>query len=282
MSVVEQALSDTDFSRISGFVREKTGIALTDLKRTMLQARIQKRMHRLGLSSFAEYTRYLFSPEAQQVELDEFINVVTTNTTEFFRESHHFQFLRASALPALAGSVEVRRNGVRIWSAACSSGEEPYTLAMVLSEHAEQHQDFHWSITATDISTKVIARARQGIYSEEAAGSIPLALRKKYLLRSKDPGRQLVKVAPPLRQSITWGRLNLMDREYGFSDPFHVIFCRNVIIYFDRQTRAELLTRLYNLLVPGGYLFLGHSESLHGISLRMQYAAPTVYRKEAA
>jgi chemotaxis protein methyltransferase CheR len=274
-------LSEREFERLRGFIHQRTGIALTRVKTSMLEARLIKRLRDLGISTFGEYSNYLFSSEGIQRELDHFINVVTTNKTEFFREAHHFDYLVRHAIPALKQAYGFAGEGLRAWSAACSAGHEPYSLAMALAADSAANHRYPWSILATDISTKVLETATRAVYTEEDVAPVPAQLKSAYLLRSKDRDRQRVKIAPELREKITFRRLNLMDQEYGFKSGFHIIFCRNVIIYFDKPTQIALLQRLHKCLLPGGYLFLGHSETLNGIPLEMQLVGPTVYRRKA-
>jgi len=212
--------------------------------------------------------------------LVQLIDVVTTNKTDFFREPAHFDFLTNRALPALieqfgAGLAQP----LKIWSAGCSTGKEPYTLAMVLSEYQRQLPDFRFDILGTDISTDVLEKAVMGIYAAIKAEPIPAALKKRYLLKAKDPEQKRVRVIPQLRSLVRFQRLNFMDDDFGFRDPFDVIFCRNVIIYFDRHTKERLLAKLTDCLAPGRFLFLGHSETLLGLKLPLTQMAPSVYRK---
>jgi chemotaxis protein methyltransferase CheR len=272
-------LSDHEFDRLSVFVREEIGISLPPAKKTMLQARLHKRLRILGLKNFRDYVTYLFSPQGLENEIGEFINVVTTNKTDFFREPHHFEYLVREAVPSLERNGLLRHHPLRVWSAACSSGHEPYTLGMVLSEYAERETRLGWSILGTDISTRVLENAIQGIYREEEVQIVPTNLKKKYLLRSKDPSRGVVKIVPALREQIEFRRINLMHKDYRIDQQFEIIFCRNAIIYFDKPIQAEILTRLFQYLIPGGYLFLGHSESVNGIPLQLESVAPTIYRK---
>ncbi len=272
-------LSDHEFSRLSEFVKEQIGISLPAVKKTMLQARLQKRLRVLGMKNFREYVVYLFSTQGIENEIGEFINVVTTNKTDFFREPHHFDYLIKEAIPAMEREGLMRQHQLRAWSAAASYGHEAYTIGMVLSEYAETQARFGWSVLGTDISTRVLEHAVRGVYREEDVNVIPTRLKKKYLLKSKDPAKNAVKIVASLRERIEFRRMNLMDRDYGIDNKFEAIFCRNVIIYFDKPTQAEILTHLYHYLIPGGYLFLGHSESLNGIPLKLESVAPTIYRK---
>ncbi len=274
-----QELSSGEFSRLMAFIRAHTGIALSQVKKSMLQARLQKRLRALSMRSFAEYCAYLFSPEGIERELGPFINVVTTNKTDFFREPHHFDYLARVALPWVETHGMLHHRPVRVWSAACSSGQEPYTLAMVLADYEEHHPGFHWTVLGTDISTKVLETAVRATYREETIGPIPTAFRKNYLLRGMRSSEGLIRINARLRSTVEFRRLNFMDERYDVGDPFDIIFCRNAIIYFDRATQSLILKRLTAHLAPGGFLFLGHSESLNGIPLPYDSVATTVYQK---
>jgi len=248
----------------------------------MLEARFQKRLRALGMKTFDDYCAYLFSPEGTERELHHMIDAVTTNKTDFFREPSHFDFLVSTVLPemiALRESSAARK--ITIWSAGCSTGEEPYTLAMVINEFAERYTGcgFAWSIIATDISTRVLEKARQAVFESTQVTPIPDQLKRKYLLKSKDRNRGLVRIVPELRKTVWFRRLNFMDEDFGMREMIDVIFCRNVIIYFDRPTQTRLLNKFYRQLVPGGYLFLGHSETLHGMDVPLVQVIPTIYRK---
>jgi chemotaxis protein methyltransferase CheR len=274
------ALSGKDFSRLSNLIYTECGIKMPPEKKTMLEARLHKRLKLLRLKSFGEYCDYLFSEQGMEQEFTHMIDVVTTNKTDFFREPDHFDYLIRMALPDLLNNEGVGiRKPLSLWSAACSTGEEPYTLAMVASEFRERYQGYRFSVLATDISTRVLQTGRLGVYEEERVLPVPPELKKKYLLRSKDRTRKLVKIESSLRSLVEFRRLNLMDGSYEMKDLHHVIFCRNVIIYFDRPTQEQLILRLYRCLVPRGYLFMGHSENLHGMDLPLLQIAPTIYRK---
>ena len=277
-------LSRADFLRLSAFIHAECGIKITEVKKVMVEARFQKRLRALGMKTFSDYCAYLFSPEGMEHELLHMIDAVTTNKTDFFREPSHFEFLVNTVLPEMTAS---RGTGVRkklmVWSAGCSTGEEPYTLAMVINEFAERCAGcgFNWSILATDISTKVLEKAKQAVFDMEQAIPIPDPLKRKYLLKSKDRNKGLVRIVPELRQMVWFRRLNFMDDDFGFREMIDVIFCRNVIIYFDRPTQTRLLNKFYRQMVPGGYLFMGHSETLHGLDVPFVQIAPTVYRRPA-
>ena len=268
---------DKDFKRFSEFIYSECGIKLPPTKRTLLEARLQKRLRVLGMDSFNDYSEYLFSPKGMELELINLIDVVTTNTTEFFREPKHFDILTTAVLSHFLAK---RQGGepLRLWSAGCSTGEEPYTLAMVLSEYARLNMGFRFSILATDISTQVLGRAFKGIYPEDRVRTMGMDMKKKYLLRSKDRKAGLVRIMPELRELVRFERLNFME-EFSFDKPMHIIFCRNVIIYFDRKTQENLLSRFCDCLAKDGHLFIGHSESITGMNLPVTQVAPTVYRR---
>ncbi len=244
----------------------------------MLESRVKRRLKALEIDSYGEYCDYLFTKRNTSAEMVHLIDEVTTNKTDFFREPKHLDFLVARALPELTA----RANGSRpllVWSAGCSSGEEPYTLAMLLSEYAQAHPGFRFRILATDISTVVLEKAAMGVYTEEIIAPVPAALRRKYFLRSRDRASCRVRVAPELRNTIEFRRLNFMDSDYGVTEKADAIFCRNVIIYFDRATQESILQKLSHLLIPGGYLFVGHAESLHEMKLPVTPVAPSLYRR---
>lgn len=276
----QASMSNAEFFRLSELIHASCGIKLPFVKKTMLEGRLRKRLQALGIDSFARYSDYLFSARGAETEHVHMIDAVTTNKTDFFREPDHFECLLHKVLPEL---VELQGLGVRktlhAWSAGCATGEEPYTLSMALSEFAAVCPGFHFSILATDISTVALGKARCGIYEHERVEPVPLTLRRKYLLRSKEREKGLVRIAPELRASVHFERLNLMEEDWDIKDPMGIVFCRNVIIYFDRPTQEKLLNRLARHLAPGGYLFMGHSESLHGMNLPLVQERTTVYRK---
>ncbi|KAB0669399.1 protein-glutamate O-methyltransferase [Oryzomonas sagensis] len=276
---IPAVLKDREFNRFSGFIYDEVGIKMPAAKKTMLEARLQKRLKALGMRTFEEYAEHVFSGAEKSSELIHLIDVVTTNKTDFFREPAHFDYLVKSALPALVEAREAGyRSPLKIWSAGCSSGEEPYTLTMVLSEFMANNPGFRVSILATDISTAVLEKAKNAIYTEDRVDPIPLQMKKKYLLRSRDKSKGLVRVAPHLRSLVQFRRLNFME-DFGMREQMEIIFCRNVIIYFDKPTQERLLNKFCRQLVPGGYLFLGHSETLSGLNVPLTPVASTVYRK---
>jgi chemotaxis protein methyltransferase CheR len=274
-------LSDREFLRFSAFIYDHTGIKMPPAKKTMLEARLQKRLKANSINSFEEYADFVFSQEGRATELIHLIDVVTTNKTDFFREPAHFEYLVKVAIPTILSRREdVRREPLKIWSAGCSTGEEPYTLAMVLSEFASVRPDFRVAITASDISTRVLQTAHTGIYPEERTDTIPLNLKKKYLTRSREKSRSLVRICPALRSMVSFKRINFMDDDLGIVEKMDIIFCRNVVIYFDKQTQQALMQKFYRQLRPGGYLFIGHSETLNGLDVDFKAVASTVYLKE--
>jgi chemotaxis protein methyltransferase CheR len=270
-----------DFERLSHFIYNHCGIKMPPVKRTMLESRLQKRLRLLGISSFRDYCDLIFKSPNGGSELVHMIDAVTTNKTDFFREPFHFTFLSETVLPEF-----IQRGGSRVrvpftvWSSACSSGEEPYTLALVMNEFESQNPGFKFTIMATDISTKVLDKAKVGIYDENQTSMIPLSMKQKYFLRSKDRTKGQVRVIPELRSSIAFRRLNLMDEKYSIPEAsLDAVFCRNVIIYFDRQTQGALLDRICRYIKQDGYLFLGHSESIHGFDLPLIRMSSTIFRK---
>ncbi len=274
-------MSQREFVRFSEFISGQCGIKMPPSKKVMLEARLQKRLRSLGIRSFGEYYAHL-QGDAGRGELVHMLDAVTTNKTDFFREASHFELLTRMVLPEFADEQE--RSGERarpflLWSAGCSTGEEPYSLAMVLADFGEHHPSFRSSLLATDISTRVLERAVDAVYDADRAAGIPPALKQKYLLRSRDRNRHLVRIAPEVRAMVQFRRLNLMEDAFSFGQPFDAIFCRNVIIYFDRATQEGLIQRFCRALRPNGYLFLGHSESIHGFSLPLRRIVSTVYRR---
>lgn len=271
-------LSDEEFGKLSSLVQEELGIKMPAAKKTLLESRLQKRLRALGLSSYSDYCDMLFNRGGLANELIHMLDLVTTNKTDFFREAHHFDFLTETVL---ARFVRQGKRQMTIWSAGCSSGEEPYTLAMVLSEFARMNPSlgFDFSITATDISTRVLEAACRGVYRDDRIAPIPEELKKRYLLRSRDSSKGLVRISPELRSKITFSRVNLMDETYPVDTGLDIIFCRNVIIYFDRPTQERLFAKFCEYLKPGGLIFIGHSETLSGMGLPLSKVATSVYVK---
>jgi chemotaxis protein methyltransferase CheR len=266
-------ISPRSFHRLAQFVNSELGIKMPESKLPLVQSRLLRRVRELGLASIDDYCEHLFSPGGAESERVHFIDAITTNKTDFFREPQHFRVLTGKVLPLF--DAEPR---IAVWSAACSSGEEPYTLAMILCEYAAAHPAFQFRILATDVSTKVLKAARDGIYGRHLIGPVPQDLRRKYLLQNK-ADRSSVRVNQALRQSVSFHRLNFMDADYRVRDTFQIIFCRNVLIYFDRPTQQSVIAKLCRNLVPGGYLFVSHSESLAGLDLPLVSLGSSCFRK---
>jgi chemotaxis protein methyltransferase CheR len=281
MSDRDESLSGADLGRLRSMIYEQAGIVLGPEKKTMLELRLRPRLRALQIDSYADYCKYLFGQQGQEQELTHLLDAVTTNKTDFFREPGHFDYLVKMALPELLARKEAGK-ALLIWSAGCSTGEEPYTLAMVLSEYAIANPGFRFRILATDLSTKVLAKAKLGIFNTDAVGPVALELRQKYLMRSRDKNSNEWRVVPELRKLVEFRQLNFMNAHYGFAEKADAIFCRNVIIYFDRPTQEQILTKLASNLVPGGFAFLGHSETLHGLNVPLLPIAPALYRKDDA
>ncbi|MBF0559570.1 MAG: chemotaxis protein CheR [Nitrospirae bacterium] len=275
-------MSAREFYRFSEFIYSQCGIKISGAKKIMLESRLRRRLRCLDMKSYAEYGNYLFSSKGMQDELVHMIDVVTTNKTDFYREPEHFDYLVRYAVPELAQSFGAGPGKpLMAWSAGCSTGEEPYTLAMVMNEFAERYTDmkFRYSILATDISTRALDKALFAIYDRDSAEPLPANLKDKYLMKSKDRSRGLVRIVPVLRQLVKFKRLNFMDADFGIREPMDIIFCRNVLIYFDRQTQEKLINKFSRYLVPNGYMFIGHSESMNGMNVPFVAVAPAIYRR---
>ncbi len=277
---IKHEMSTGVFSRFSEFIYKKCGVKMPPEKKTMLTARLSKRLRHLGLTSFQAYYDYVTSSKGLAEELVHMINVVTTNKTDFWREPGHFDFLVNKALPSVIEMREVSNlNKLNVWSAGCSSGEEPYTLGIFLSEFFEKrHGDY--GILATDISTRVLDAAKSAIYSKASIEPIPDKFRRKYLMRGKGSQGGSFRIVPELRKKIVFQRLNLLEgKDFGIRTKLDMIFCRNVIIYFDRPTQVRLFEKFYAQLRPGGFMFVGHSETLNNINRDFIPASNSVYRK---
>ena len=269
-------MTDRELKEFSAFIYSELGIKITQTKKTMLQARLQRRLRTLNMKSYGQYLEYLQSLRGLEVELPQMVDAVTTNTTSFFREPKHFEYLVQHILPQWQKKKPGRT--FTVWNAGCSSGEEPYSTAMTLMDYSERISPLNFSIVATDISTDILKKASRAIYEEERIATIPAEYRRKFLLRSKNKERRLVRVVPELREAVSFRRLNFMD-DFQFRESMDLIFCRNVMIYFDRKTQHELVRKFCNHLEPGGHLFIGHSESLAGADLPLKQLAPATYQR---
>jgi chemotaxis protein methyltransferase CheR len=264
-------LSQKHFLKISKTVHQMCGISLHEGKKALVRFRLLKRLRALGMESFKEYIDFL-EHDSSGKEIRSLIDVMTTNKTNFFREITHFNYLRENILP------DLKVPHLRFWCAGCSSGEEPFSLAIVLREEIENIDIRDIKILATDVSLKMLEMVRQAYYSPEMLGDITPLLLQKYFIRVRSESTTLCQVKHEIRAMVRIGRLNLIE-PWPMKGLFHVIFCRNVMIYFDRQTQQELINRFWEFLQTGGYLFLGHSESLSAISHNFKYMTPAVYRK---
>lgn len=272
-------LSDRLFGQFSELVYRECGINLHDGKKSLLQARLNKRLRITGFPSYESYYQYLTSAESAE-ELVHFLDCISTNLTYFFREPQHFDFLNQVIPELLATHEKQRAPRIRAWSAGCSTGEEPYSLAMAVLQHLRDSDRFDFKILATDISTRALDVAKAGIYPEEKLQRVHPELRRQYFRKptSKGLGADSYEVVPLLKGIVKFARLNL-NESYPFKGPFDFIFCRNVMIYFDKKTQESLIQKMSGYLTPGGYLFVGHSESLMGLNHAMKYVRPAVYRK---
>jgi chemotaxis protein methyltransferase CheR len=281
MATHDETISKSDFGRLRGLIHTQSGISLSPDKKTMLELRIKKRLRSLNLDSYSAYCDYLFSGHNHREEIVHLIDVVSTNKTDFFREPDHFDFLVQKAVPELMANNTSGRP-LLVWSAGCSSGEEPYTLAMVLSQYALTHSGFRFKVLATDISVTILNKAERGVFTLEVLRPVSQELQRRYFMRSRDRTSNLARVVPELRQLIEFRRLNFMDEDFGLPQPADAIFCRNVIIYFDRATQERIMQKLAAQLVPGGFAFVGHSETLHDMNLPLVPIAPALYQKRGS
>ncbi len=274
-------MRDSEFDFIRTLVYERSRINLGADKRELVSARLGKRLRATQTANLGEYCDLLRSPGADE-ELAHLIDVISTNHTFFFRENAHFDFVRTQAVPEMLARGRVERwPRLNAWSAACSSGEEPYSLAITLAESLAG-ANWPWHIEATDISHRILAKAAAGIYREDVVGKMPAATVRQYFQKGVGPQAGNYRVRRELRSGVTYRQLNLLEGEPPFTEPFQIIFCRNVMIYFDRPTQEELVRRLTKRLVPGGYLLVGHSESLTGIKHSLQLVQPAIYRRPPA
>lgn len=273
-------LTQRDFHRLARFIQGYSGIKMPSSKLTMLEGRLRRRVRAIGAGNLADYCRRLFEGGELDGEAVYLIDAVTTNKTEFFREPEHFRILTGKILPDLLTGRKVgSRNPLKVWSAACSTGAEPYTLAMVLAEFGRDVTGFAATVLATDICTEVLDTALRGIYTEEMIRPVPPEIRSRYVRRGTNGSRGLVRIAPEIRSRVQFARLNLMSEEYPVDRDIDVVFCRNILIYFDKPTQEAVLQRLCRHLRAGGYLILGHSETLAGFDLPLQTVAATVFRR---
>jgi len=271
------AISDKEFNLLRQLIYDRFGINLTDEKRSLLVGRLQKMIRDKKLGTFQNYYEHLKN-DTSGAAVSNLINLVSTNYTFFNREKDHFDFFQKTALPAVCEHLaKQNRKDLRIWCAGCSTGEEPYTLLMLMHEYlGDQYRRWDAGILATDISEQVLQKAQQGIYPADKVASLPENLQRKYF---KKCGNGQMQVCDTLRSEITFRRFNLMNKTFPFKKPFQIIFCRNVMIYFDQQTRNALVQRFHHNMEPKGYFFIGHSETLGRDSELFRYLLPAAYQK---
>jgi len=268
-------MDDESFERLTTFVTREYGIKLPHNKRSMLESRLNKKVKSLGMDNYKEFLDYIFSNEGREGDLYHVVDLITTNKTDFFREPDHFKYLSGTYLPQWLDTAGKRH--MKVWSAGCSTGEEPYTLMMVLEEF-KKRSEFSYSLQASDVSIQVIQSAYKGIYNLDRIAVLPHDLKQAYFLRSKSQP-QLVRVKPEYRKKISYKRINFMDDHFGLpKHEFDIIFCRNVLIYFDKATQEKVIKKFIDHLRPEGLLFLGHSESIMGMDLPLRQVRPTVYQ----
>ena len=271
-------MTDAEFGKISRLVYEVSGINLTEGKKELVKARLGKLLRRGPFESFRDYYQHVVKDSSGE-ELVRLLDAVSTNFTSFFREPQHFEYLKRDFLPEMVVGKKARGKKLRFWSAGCSSGEEPYSLVIALLENLDSADSWDLKILATDLSSKVLKVAATGIYPRERIQSLSSGLMKKYFLKGEKEWDGYVKVKSFLKKYISFDRLNLME-DLSFSEPLDCIFCRNVMIYFDKPTQIALLARFYRNLAPGGALLVGHSESLAGVQHSFRYVQPAIYRRE--
>ena len=271
----EFKLTERDFNTIRKLVYDHTGINLSEGKRDMVYSRLAKRLRQLGLETFGDYCALLENESSD--ELGNFMNSVTTNLTSFFREEHHFEYLKNELLPKLMKIRDGERT-IRIWSAGCSSGEEPYSIAMTVRDVIPASSGWDVRILATDLDTNVLHHASQGIYSEDRLNGVPKEKLKRWFLKGKGDNAGKVRIAKELRDMIIFKQLNLM-KAWPIKPGIDVLFCRNVVIYFDKPTQAVLFDRYANILADHGHMFIGHSETLYNVCDRFRLLGKTIYEK---
>ena len=274
----EKLLSGKTFQILSDLVYQHSRIRLGPDKQALVANRLRKRLNTLNLESYEDYCYVLHSPHGLD-EVEELVDLISTNHTRFYREPEHFAFLTQRVLPALVPTLRATRAPLRLWSAAASSGEEPYTMAIAVADFLRSHPGLEWEIVGTDISRRMLTVAREGIYSMDSVKSVPLEHLKCYFKKGIGVRTGVCRVKPELRKHLRFERVNLFQPHLPVSANQHVIFCRNVMIYFDLPSRALAVQRLAQLLAPGGYLMVGHSESLMGINHGLHPVQQGVFQK---
>jgi chemotaxis protein methyltransferase CheR len=262
---------------IARLIYDRCRIRLHDGKDSLIKARLGKHMRRHGFSSLAEYCNFL-ETEADEEEMTRVVDSLTTNFTNFLREEDHFKYMVNEALPAVLGE---REKNFHIWSAASSSGEEPYSIGIYLSEFFPPQDGWNWGVTASDISTKVLKQAQSGVYAADRLNSLPVEWIRKYFQKGVGQWAGHCRVSSRLAERVSFRQINLIE-PYQHTQEFKVIFCRNVMIYFDRPTQEQLVRHMCSFLAPKGYLFIGHSESLNGLDLPLRCVRPSIYQRKVS
>jgi chemotaxis protein methyltransferase CheR len=270
-------MDDRDFEKLGKYIMNNYGIKMPSVKRSFLQNRLHKRLRFYGFQNFKEYIDFVFSPQGRAEELAIMIDAVGTHKTNFFRESHHFDYLLNDGLPDFSKST--CRKNISVWSAGCSTGEEPYSIGMTLNEFILMQRSIDFQILATDISNSVLQQGALGIYGEEILGQIPSKYHTRYLLKGKESMKQKIRIDPLIRNKINFSNFNLLESDYSRLGRFDIVFCRNVLIYFEKEVQYRILKQICQAINPGGFLFLGHSESINGFSLPLEQIKPTIFRK---
>lgn len=273
-------ISDREFDLLRNLIKGLTGISLSDQKKSLIISRLSKRLRALGLTSFTGYYSYITEDLEGRQEIDHLINRITTNKTDFYREQHHFEFLEEVLLPQIHEyGVESGKRKLRVWSAGCSSGEEPYTIAITLKEFFKDKPSWDVKILATDLDTEILEKAKKGVYGQQVVAPIPPEYLRTYFKKGVGANDGLFLVKDILKELIVFRKFNLVTEEISPKQPFDIIFCRNVIIYFDAETKIRVINSLSNALGNNGYLFLGHSESLMGNEGRVKLIGNSMYHR---
>ncbi|MCB1141940.1 MAG: protein-glutamate O-methyltransferase CheR [Leptospiraceae bacterium] len=275
-------IQDLEFNYLKNIIYEKTGISLAPHKKIMLQSRLNIRLRQNKISSFHDYVKKLKQePDFFKSEIHEIINRITTNKTDFFRENHHFEYLKKTALPAIEEKARFGRKTVRIWCSASSTGEEPYSIAITLHDYFATKPGWDIKVFASDIDTNVLTHADKGIYKEDRFAAVPKDIVMKHftLLNNSSDGKEY-RIKPNIRELVTFKKINLLDPSYPFMEKFDIIFCRNVIIYFDKPTQKAIFQKMEKVLADEGLLIIGHSETLFGITENFKFLGHTIYQRK--
>jgi len=274
-------LSIQEFKQYRDLIYDQSGITLNDTKQSLLKARLRKRMSTLELGSYSDYFEFIKKDRSGK-ELTILIDSISTNVTSFFREIKHFEFLKETIIPGIVNNHKSSSREVRVWSSACSSGEEPYSILFSLMEDKQLPSSWKIKMLATDISTRILATAKEGFYEQRKINTVPNSMLSKYFNKEAVQSQSYYQVKEDIRNKISFKNFNLMTPRFPFKKRFNFIFCRNVMIYFDIPTRSVLVNKFYEHLEEGGYLLIGHSETLSGIDHQFEYIEPTIYRKKSA